>query len=95
MKPWRVVAGAAIIAGMGLITYPYWTQIYSLCFRPNTTEKLLESEGAPANCLTATRQLPTLLTLFIPGLAVGIWITIFALKDISFVTFNKGPKQPA
>lgn len=94
MKPWRVVAGLAIVVGLFAFTSPIWVAILRFC----PVDDVYESgsvDGLYYGCSTAISQVIALLPLFIPGIGIGIWITIFALKDISFVTFKKEPKQAA
>ena len=62
LKPWRVVAGIAIIIGTIFFSVPV---------------------------VLAMQDIPVVLSLYLAGLGIGIWITIFAMKDISFVTFKK------
>ena len=79
---------------MFAFTSPIWVAILRFC--PDDYGYQAEStDGLYYGCSEATSEVVSMLPLFIPGIGIGIWITIFALKDISFVTFKKEPKQPA
>jgi len=93
MKPWRVVAGVAIVTAMFAFTSPIWVAIFRSC-PVDSEHQPVQTDELYYGCSEATSQVLGMLPLFIPGVGIGIWIAIFALKDISFVTFKKDPKQP-
>ena len=95
MKPWRVVAGIGILAAMFALTSPVWIAIFRVCLGFDSGHQSTPFDDLYYGCSWATSQILGMFPLFIPGIGIGIWITIFALKDISFVTFKKEQEPQA
>jgi hypothetical protein len=92
MKPWHLTAGVAILAGTLsfniLILGPSWFGLFDIC-QKESAGTIAGIQGRPLDCSIAMGNLPGFLVSLVPGLAIGSWITIFALKEMSIVTMKK------